>query len=140
MPELRPEIVAPFFARVILGILFMVQGYDKIFNIGTKTVIQTITPTYRKRHLPQWMINMGAYFTSYVEFVCGIFLIAGLLKFFSLYMLGLDLIVVSFGMSTMNPVWNLKDVFPRLLLLLFLLLYPAQLDMLSLEHLISQFK
>lgn len=135
-----PENIAPFFARALLGILFLMQGYDKIFNIKIANVIETIKPAYGKLKLPGFVITLGAYFTSYVEFVCGLFLITGLLKYFSLYLLGIDLLIVSLGMSVMNPVWNMQHVFPRFALLLFLLIYPAEFDVINVQNLFSLFK
>jgi uncharacterized membrane protein YphA (DoxX/SURF4 family) len=137
---LAPESIAPFLTRVLLGILFFIQGYDKIFNVKISSVIETIRPAYRKMKLPVFMIALSAYFTSYVEFTCGLLLIVGLLKYFSLYLLGIDLIIVSFGMSIINSVWNMELVFPRFLLLLFLLIYPAEYDVITLQHLLTHFK
>jgi putative oxidoreductase len=137
---LAPESVAPLLTRVLLGILFFMQGYDKIFKIGIANVIETIRPAYRKMKLPDFMIAFSAYFTSFVEFACGLFLIVGLLKYVSLYLLGLDLIIVSFGMSAINSVWNMELVFPRFLLLLFLLIYPAEYDVIMLQNLLTHFR
>ena len=141
MPEfILPENIAPFFARVLLGILFLMQGYDKIFHIKITNVVETIKPAYSKLKLPGFVITLGAYFTSYVELICGLFLITGLLKYFSLYLLGIDLLIVSFSMSVMNPVWNMQHVFPRFVLLLFLLIYPAEFDVITMRNLFSLFK
>lgn len=137
---LMPESAAPFLTRVLLGILFFIQGYDKIFNIKISNVIETIRPSYHKLKLPDFMIVLSAYFTSYIEFICGLFLMVGLMKYFSLYLLGVDLIIVSFGMSVINSVWNMELVFPRFLLLLFLLIYPAEYDVVTLQHLLAHFK
>lgn len=132
---LSPESIASLFARVLLGVLFFMQGYDKIFKIKVAQVIETIRPTYQKMKLPGFLIVLVAYFTSYIEFICGLLLITGLLKYFSLYMLGIDLLIVSIGMSAINPVWNMELVFPRFLLLLFLLIYPYEYDVITLQNL-----
>ena len=137
---LTPETIAPLFTRVLLGILFFMQGYDKIFNVKIVNVIETIRPAYHKMKLPNFIIVFTAYFTSYIEFIFGLFLMVGLLKYFSLYLLGVDLIIVTFGMSVINSVWNMELVFPRFLLLLFLLIYPAEYDVITLQNLLSHFK
>jgi len=137
---LTPETIAPLLTRVLLGILFFIQGYDKIFNIKIVNVIETIRPAYHKMKLPGFIIVLSAWFTSYIEFTCGLLLIVGLLKYFSLYLLGIDLIIVSFGMSMINSVWNMELVFPRFLLLLFLLIYPAEYDVITLQHFLAHFK
>jgi uncharacterized membrane protein YphA (DoxX/SURF4 family) len=137
---LTPETIAPLLTRVLLGILFFIQGYDKIFNIKIVNVIETIRPAYHKMKLPGFIIVLSSWFTSYIEFTCGLLLIVGLLKYFSLYLLGIDLIIVSFGMSVINSVWNMELVFPRFLLLLFLLIYPAEYDVITLQHFLAHFK
>ena len=137
---LNPESIAPFFTRVILGILFFMQGYDKIFTITIRREIETIRPSYHKLKFPDAIIYFLTYFTSYIEFICGLFLIVGLLKYVSLYLLGVDLIIVSFGMSLLNPVWNMELVFPRFILLLFLLIYPAEYDVIMLQNLLAHFR
>lgn len=137
---LNPQSVATFFTRLVLGILFFMQGYDKIFTVKISEVIGTIRPSYRKLKLPDPVISFIAYFTSYVEMFCGMFLVLGLLKYFSLCLLGIDLIIVSFGMSLLNAVWNMELVFPRFILLLFLLAYPADYDVIMLQNLTSHFK
>jgi uncharacterized membrane protein YphA (DoxX/SURF4 family) len=137
---LTPETIAPLLTRILLGILFFIQGYDKIFNIKIVNVIETIRPAYHKMKLPGFIIVLSAWFTSYIEFTCGLLLIVGLLKYFSLYLLGIDLIIVSFGMSVINSVWNMELVFPRFLLLLFLLIYPAEYDVITLQHFLAHFK
>jgi hypothetical protein len=63
-------------------------------------------------------------------------LIFGLLKYYALYALGADLLVVALGMSLLNPMWDMQYVFPRLLLILFLLVFPSSLDILALDHFI----
>jgi len=130
---LLPESAAIFLSRVLLGILFMFQGYDKVFSLGIKTVAQTIRPAYPKA--PYSFIMFIAVFTSFVEFIGGLFLIAGLFKYYTLYILGIDLIIVSIGLSLVDPVWKMDIVFPRFLLLLFVLIVPADYDVLSLDKL-----
>lgn len=137
---LAPESIAPLFTRVLLGILFFMQGYDKIFTVKISNVIETIRPVYHKIRLPDFVIELTAYFTSYVEFTCGLLLLTGILKYFSLYLLGIDLIIVSFGMSIVNSVWNMELVFPRFLLLLFLFIYPEKYDVVTLQHLLTHLK
>ena len=137
---LPPQIIAPLLARVILGVLFLFQGIDKIFLVGVKEEITTIEPAYLKIKMPDFFIRLVAYFTSYAELIGGFLLIIGLFKCSALYLLGIDLFIVSVGMSLLNPVWKMDLVFPRLALLIFLLIYPASLDVITLQHLIQHFR
>ena len=128
------EIDAAFIARVFLGFLFFLQGYDKVFRIGVKQVIQTIHEPLSSKGIPKIFSNVGAYFTSYVELICGAFLILGFLKYASLYLLGFDMLFVAIVFGIVEPIWDMKHIFPRLSLLLFLLILPSQWDVISIDH------
>src|SRR5687768_15547940 len=133
------EIAAVFIARVFLGLLFFFQGYDAIFKVRLKGVIETIQPL-SSTGVPRLFIIMGAYFTSYVELIGGFFLIIGFLKYYSLYLLGINLLVASFAFSITKPMWDMQFVFPRILLLLFLLIVPSNWDVISVDYWISIIK
>lgn len=135
MAYLTHEVVLVFILRIILGILFFFQGFDKVFNVKISGVIDFFRQESRHKNWPGWMLNSSAYFTSYAEMIGGALLIAGLFKTFALYMLGIDLILVIGAFSMLNPTWDMKLVFPRLLLLAILLYLPAEWDLLSLDHL-----
>jgi uncharacterized membrane protein YphA (DoxX/SURF4 family) len=133
---ITPEAAAIFFARVLLGILFFMQGYDKVFSLGIRKVVQTIQPSYQRVHIPYPLIFLTAVFTSFVELFGGLFLILGLFKYATLYMLGIDLLIVSLGMSLIDPVWKMDIVLPRFLLLLFVLIVPGDYDVFILDRLL----
>ncbi len=123
----------PLLARVILGILFFFQGFDAVFNIKIKNVAEAFYQPLQEKKIPKFLILIGAYFTSYVELIFGLFLIFGFLKYFSLYFLGIDLIFASLAFSLAQPMWDMRHVFPRLALILFLLLLPSYFDALSVD-------
>jgi uncharacterized membrane protein YphA (DoxX/SURF4 family) len=131
--------IAEFIARVSLGLLFLFQGYDKVFKIKLKNVIQGFNMELENSRLPEPLISISAYYSSYVELVGGLLLILGFMKYYVLYALGLDLLLVAVAMGIINPLWKMDLVFPRLALLLLLLLLPQEWDLISLDHFISQF-
>jgi putative oxidoreductase len=133
LTQIQPESIAVLYMRLLLGMLFIFQGYDKIFRIKIKGVIQTIEPYYRQIKIPRFLIVAIAYLTSYIEFIGGILLFLGLFKYISLYVLGLDLLIVSLGMSLMDPVWKMDIVMPRFILLIILLLIPSTYDIYSIQ-------
>src|SRR5688500_20176588 len=92
------EIAAVFIARVFLGLLFFFQGYDAIFKVRLKGVIETIQPL-SSTGVPRLFIIMCAYFTSYVELIGVLFLIIGFLKYYSFYLLGINLFIECFSFS-----------------------------------------
>jgi len=133
-PVYTHQIIAALLARVFLGVLFFLQGYDKVFRLGIKQVIETIHTPLQDKGISNMFSVLGAYFTSYTELVCGALLIAGFLKYYSLYLLGIDLLFVSLLFGIVEPMWDMKHIFPRLALLIFLLIIPAQWDIISIDH------
>ena len=83
---------------------------------------------FEKTFLPKWLIWGTAYYTSYVELICGFLLIIGLFRKYALYLLGIDLLLVSFGHGLMEPIWDLQHVIPRAILFVTILLVPGQWD------------
>jgi uncharacterized membrane protein YphA (DoxX/SURF4 family) len=130
------ESVLFFLLRVILGILFFFQGYDKLFNLKVSGVIAFFREESRPKKMPEILLVGSAWFTSIVECICGGLLILGLFKTPAMYLLGLDLILVAGAFSILKPMWNMQQVFPRLLLLAILLYLPSHWDLLSLDHLL----
>ena len=117
-----------FFIRVLLGIIFLMQGYGKVFTIGVSKVYDMFFKVFETTWLPKWLIVSTAYFTSYVELVGGFLLIIGLFKKFALPLLAADLLIVSFGHGLLEPIWDLSHVIPRAILLSSILLLPAHWD------------
>jgi putative oxidoreductase len=128
------EILAVLIARVFLGLLFFVQGYDAVFRIKIKGVIDAIAEPLATTGVPRFLIVVGAWFTSLVELLGGFCLIIGFVKYYALYLLGIDLIIASIAFGISRPVWDMKYVFPRLALLLFLLMVPSQWDLFSVDY------
>ncbi len=131
------ETVLAFLLRVILGILFFFQGYDKVFRLGIKGVGEFFRQESRHRKIPDAVLRFSAFFTSYVEFICGGLLIIGLFKTAALYLLGVDLILVCAAFSLLKPMWDMQLLFPRLILLAAVLFLPSDWDQLSLDYVIQ---
>lgn len=132
----NPETFAVLLVRVFLGFLFFFQGYDKIFNYKISGVIELFKKPLSEKGVPGFIQIFGAWFTSYVEFIGGLLLIFGIAKYYILYLLGLDLILASVAFGIIKPMWDLQFVFPRLVLLIFLLIVPADWDLLSFDQLL----
>ena len=129
------QIAAVFIARVFLGILFYFQGYDAIFNIKIRNVIESYEVSFINGKMPRFLIVLATWFTAYTELICGFLLIIGLFESIALFLLGLNLIVAAIGFSVNTPMWDSKYVFPRLVLLLLLLIVPNTWDAWSLDSL-----
>jgi putative oxidoreductase len=125
---------AVLLTRIFLGLLFFFQGYDAVFRIKLKNVIETYKYDFSAKGIPIAFTVLGVWFTSVVELVGGLFMMAGLLEYYTLYLLGLNLIVASVAFGINTPLWDTRHVFPRLALIIFLLCVPRSWDTLTLDH------
>lgn len=123
--------------RIFLGILFFAQGYDKVFNLGITQVIGNFEYPVKLKHLPRFPLLIAAYFTSLSELFGGFLLIIGFMKYYALYLLGLDMLIVCVALSLLEPLWDMKHVFPRLILLVILFILPSEWGVFSVDYLWS---
>ncbi len=130
--------VAMATVRILLGVLFLFQGYDKIFKLGVDRVRETMQAGLIESKLPNAFISFTAFVTSWVEFICGMLLIAGFLKYYALYLICINILVLAIGFSLARPMWENAHIFFRLTLVLLLLLTPPEWDVFNLDHLFSQ--
>lgn len=119
--------------RLVLGFIFLMQGYGKVFNFGVDTVHDNFFAPQYKDILPEFITIGTAYYTSYVELIGGLFLIIGFRRDLMLYLLGSVLIIVTFGHGLTEPIWDLSHVMYRLTLLATLLLLPFEWDHFSID-------
>jgi putative oxidoreductase len=129
--------VAILTARVLAGILFAFQGYDKLFRVGLPQLSAVIKATLGDRTLPDSFIRFIAFFTSWTELICGVLLIVGLFTPWAIYLLCLDIIIVSAGFSYAKTMWESGHVLFRLVLILFLLMVPRTDTCISLDALLG---
>lgn len=122
-----------FLLRGLLGIIFLMQGFGKVFTWGVKGVYQNIFAAYEATWLPIPLLQATAFFTSWVELLGGGLLVLGLFKRWAYRGLGLVLLLVAFGHGLLQPIWDLQHVFPRAVLLIALFLLPQAWDRWSLD-------
>lgn len=133
-----PLVLAALLIRVTAGILFFFQGYDKVVKIKIRGVVETVGPAYRKIGFPEGSIWFISFLTSWIEFLGGALLILGLFTVPSMMLLSLDIIIVTAGMSMLDPVHAMKLIFPRLILLLMYLLFSSANDMISIDWMLNK--
>jgi len=129
--------IAAFFARVLLGIIFLMQGFGKVFTWGMDNVYNSFQP-YEETFLPKFIVVFAAYFTSYTELIGGFLLVIGLFRNYALYALAAVLLIVSFGHGLSSPIWDLHHVMWRAALLIFLLVIPKEWDKRHLDSLLKK--
>jgi putative oxidoreductase len=130
------EIAAVFIARVFLGLLFLFQGYDAVFNVKVSNIIETYENSFAYKGIPRFLTVLGSWFTSYVELIGGFLLVIGLFEYYALYLLGINLIIASIAFGIATPMWDMRFVFPRLVLLIFLLAVPYSWHAWSIDNLL----
>jgi putative oxidoreductase len=114
--------IAELFVRSFLGILFIFQGYDKLFVVKIKNVVNAFHNEADRKHIPEFLLVFTSYFTSITEFIGGILLVTGLFHQFVPIILAINLLVVAFAFSFLRPMWDMQHVFPRVILLTLILL------------------
>ncbi|MDX1279074.1 DoxX family protein [Oceanihabitans sediminis] len=133
------RIVSAFTVRTILGFIFFMQGFGKVFTWGMEELYNKnfFHGTF-KDILPEYLIYATAYYTSYVELIAGFLLVIGLKVDYALYALASVLIIVTFGHGLAAPIWDLSHVMYRTMLLVTLLILPKEWDKFSLDSILQK--
>lgn len=126
--------IATLTIRLLLGFIFLMQGYGKVFNIGVENVYNGFFKETYNPLLPDLLVYGTAYYTSYVELLGGLLLVIGLKRDYALYALASVLVIVTFGHGLAEPIWDLSHVMYRAMLLITLLLLPKTWDQFSIDH------
>ena len=127
---------AILFARLVLGLIFGMAGWGKLFQMGAaEHAHRYFVDPYSSTWIPAWLLWGLGLSIPFVEFAAGWLLFVGLWVRPSLLALGIILAVVTYGHLLKDFLYEFHThVIPRLLLLLFLLVMPRGDDLLSLDH------
>jgi len=130
---------AIFFARETLGLIFFMAGVYKVFSLGPLEHARKYFLPFSQTFLPVWSLWATGTVIPIVEFLAGMMLIIGLRVREALIALGFVLVIITFGHLVENPLYPFHEhVIPRLALLVFVLLFPADDDRISVDYLLSQ--
>ena len=134
----RNRCIAFLTLRLILGLIFLMQGFGKVVTWGVENVYKAdfFHGTF-KNLLPDVIICITAYYTSYVELIGGLLVLIGLKTNYALYALASVLVIVSFGHGMAEPIWDLSAVISRTLLLSALLIMPQEWNKISIDYLFT---
>lgn len=133
--------IATLTVRLILGLIFLMQGIGKVFTWGVDNMYKSdMFHGAYKDLLPDFIIKSTAYYTSFVELIGGLFLVLGLRINFTLYALASVLVIVTFGHGLVEPIWDLTHVMYRTILLVTLLLLPKEWDRISIDYLFEKYR
>ena len=130
---------AVFFAREVLGFIFFMAGVYKVFQLGPLNHARKYFLPYADTFLPVWSLWATGVVIPIVELVAGALLLIGLRIREALISLGFVLIIVTFGHLLKEPLYPFHEhVIPRLALLLFVLILPAEDDHFSADYLLRR--
>ncbi len=128
--------VALLAIRLVAGILFFAQGYDKLFVLGISRVKEPFTIAFQKAQIPDGLLRGAITISTLIEFICGLLLVTGLFRDYSVYLLLLNLVGVAAGFCLVQPVWDMQHYFPRFVLLILILLLPPEWDAWRLDNIL----
>ena len=127
------------FARLILGLIFFMAGFWKVFQLGPLEHARKYFLPFADTFLPVWSLWLVGVTIPFVELLGGALLLIGSRVREALIALGGVLVIVTFGHLLREPLFNLTGhVIPRLALLLFLLWCPREIDRFSLDILLTR--
>ena len=134
MPNITRRAWAIFFAREVLAFIFFMAGVYKVFHLGPLGHARKYFLPFADTFLPVWSLWATGTVIPFVELVAGGLLLIGLRIREALIALGFVLVIVTFGHLLKEPLYPFHEhVIPRLALLLFVLLFPAADDQISVD-------
>jgi len=132
---------ALLFARLVLGLIFFMAGFWKVFQLGPLQHARKYFLPFADTFLPVWSLWATGVVIPFVELIGGALVILGLRTREALIALGFVLAIVTFGHLLKEPLYEFHThVIPRLALLLFVFMLPRNDDRFSIDHLIAKKK
>ena len=125
-----------FIVRWILGLLFLMVGYWKVFVMTPAIHTQQFfVDGFSDTWIPIWLLQLFGYSIPFLELVAGLLICIGLRTKEALIAVGLLLIVTTYGHALQDALFDIDGhTFTRLALIAFVLLAPAGSDKFSLDH------
>jgi len=133
---------AAFFTRVIVGLIFGMAGWWKVFTLTPMGHAQRFfTGPYADTWIPHWMLLATGVTVPFVELIAGWLLVFGLFRRPAAIALGLVLVLVTYGHLLKEALYSPQGhIFPRTLLLIPTWILTAEQDDLSLDYVIQRWR
>lgn len=137
-PTIAIENLAPirFIARWMVGLLFGMAGYWKIFSLSTQThAEQFFVAGFQDHWIPEWLLLALGYSIPYWELAGGVLLLIGFKVRMVLISFGLLLLMTTYGHALQEGLFDIDGhTFTRLMLIFIVLLISQQHDWLTLDR------
>ena len=124
--------------RLILGLIFVQAGIYKIFELGPLEHAKKyfLVEPYLSSFLPLWSLWLTGIIIPIVELLAGALVLIGFKTREALIALGCVLVIVVFGHLLADPLFDFhRQVFPRLAMIIFLLMFSTNEDFFSFDSL-----
>jgi putative oxidoreductase len=134
---MKPELMwARFITRWVVGIIFFMAGWMKTFHMGPlEHARRLFIEQFAETWIPEWFLWAVGTAIPVVELVAGALVCLGFLVLPASVSLGAVLIIVTYGHLLLEPLYSTTaHIFPRLVLLVLVLVIPRDHDRLSLDH------
>ncbi len=124
--------------RWILGLLFLMAGYWKVFVLTPAGHAQQyFVEGFSDSWIPTWLLQILGYSIPFLELAAGLLICIGFRTREALIAVGLLLILTTYGHSLQQPLFDIDGhTFTRLALIVFLLLAPLGSDRYSIDQLL----
>lgn len=130
---------AILFARGVLGLIFFMAGVWKVFELGPAGHVRRYFLPFQDTFLPTWSLWLVGAVIPVIELIGGLLVLIGWRSRLALVSLGVVLVIVTFGHLLHQPLYAFHEhVIPRLVLLLFLLVMPHDVDRFSVDHFLAR--
>ena len=126
-------------ARLVLGLIFFQGALWRVFDIGpTEHARRFFVDPFQATFLPDWALWAVGTTVPFLELIGGALVLIGLWRVRALLALGSVLVIVTFGHLVLEPLYAFNQhVFPRLVLVVFLLVVPPAWDRYSLDEVLA---
>lgn len=126
---------ARFLVRWLLGIVFAMAGYWKVFVLGAdEHARQFFVEAFADSWIPEWLLSGLGYLIPYWELAAGVLLLLGLRVREVTFSLGILLVITTYGHALQEPLFDIDGhTFTRLVLIIFVLVISGNRDLLSLD-------
>jgi uncharacterized membrane protein YphA (DoxX/SURF4 family) len=128
--------MATLLVRVVLGMMFFMQGYDKIFRIGISITTETAATPVTDKIFGRSLYRTAILVSSWIEMVAGALLVIGFQRDAAMILLSADMLVAGIAFSLIKPMWDMQFYFPRLVMLVFLMIIPPGWDIWNIDWLL----